>query len=146
MYNKGLTMLSSCSRTVSSATCCLTFLCSVLSFSSFSFILLSVCIMSSFSWVFASHSRSFFSNFCCNSWCSVMGIYSDIEFLKKQHYFSCQTYSISGKSFIVLQTFSHFLCLLFPLFDFIFIDQPADRMTHIIKSCQEQVKSLFSWT
>lgn len=63
-------MLSSCSRAVRSATCCLTFLCSVLSFSSFSFILLRVCIMSSFSCVLASHSRSFFSNFCWSSWCS----------------------------------------------------------------------------
>lgn len=33
--------------------------------------------------------------------------------------------------FIVLQTFSHFFRLLFPLFDLIFIDQPAERMTHI---------------
>lgn len=30
-----------------------------------------------------------------------------------------------------LQTFSHFLCLLFPLLHFILIDQPETRMTHI---------------
>lgn len=29
------------------------------------------------------------------------------------------------------QTFSHFLCLLFPLLHFILIDQPETRMTHI---------------
>ena len=66
----GLTLLSSCSWAVRSATCCFTCLCSVVSFSSFSFILFKVCIISSFSWVLASHSRSFFSNFCCNSLCS----------------------------------------------------------------------------
>lgn len=65
-----LTLLSSCSWAVRSATCCFTCLCSVVSFSSFSFILFKVCIISSFSWVLASHSRSFFSNFCCNSLCS----------------------------------------------------------------------------
>lgn len=65
-----LTLLSSWSWAVRSTTCCLTCLCSVVSFSSFSFILFKVCIISSFSWVFASHSRSFFSNFCCSSLCS----------------------------------------------------------------------------
>lgn len=64
------TVLRSCSWAERSATCCLTCLCSLDSFSSFSFILFSVCIMSSFSWVLASHSRSFFSNFCWSSWCS----------------------------------------------------------------------------
>lgn len=65
-----LTLLSSWSCAVRSATCCLTCLCSLVSFSSFSFILFKVCIISSFSWVLASHSRSFFSSFCCNSLCS----------------------------------------------------------------------------
>lgn len=66
-----LTLLSSWSCAVRSATCCLTCLCSVVSFSSFSFILFRVCIISSFSWVLASHSLSFFSSFCCSSLCSV---------------------------------------------------------------------------
>lgn len=34
-------------------------------------------------------------------------------------------------SHTLTHTFSHFLCLLFPLFDLIFIDQPAERMTHV---------------
>lgn len=37
-----------------------------------------------------------------------------------------------------LQTFSHFLCLLFPLLHFILIDQPEARVTHKINECPQR--------
>lgn len=70
VWHQRRTVLRSCSRAVRSDTCCLTSLCSPISLSNFSFILLSVCIISSFSCVLASHSRSFFSIFCWSSWWS----------------------------------------------------------------------------
>lgn len=56
---------------LSSATWCLTCLCSVVFFSSSSFILFKVCIIS-FSWVLALYSHSSLPNFCCNSLCSFL--------------------------------------------------------------------------
>lgn len=98
---------------------------------SLSFILFRVFIMSSFSCVLVSHSRSFFSSFAISSTWSKGGQGSERLFTlgwDKQY-----VMHVLNEVSLITLTFPELLCLVPPLFHLILIDQPvkqADRNKH----------------